>query len=337
MRSQEALPDSEPESDRSPDASRYAVGIVHYRSYADLGRCLESVSAQGLKAATIGVIDVAGEEAKAQPLRDRYPAVDWQIVPNRGFAWAANRVLARIDERCSDARFALILNADIELEPQFCGELIREMRAHPEAALGGGKLLRTDGETLDSAGIALPRHRRPRDRGSEEKDSGQYDKVEYVFGVSGAAMLLRRAALDGLCIDDEIFDEDFFLYHEDTDLAWRAQNLGMRVLYVPSARALHARGWKQSERFEISSDVRRNSFKNHYLQMLKNERPWDFAVNLPILLVWEILRLGFALLRDRAVLGGYRDALRLAGHAWEKRQKLKSRIKDGRTRPGHSL
>ena len=139
-------------------------------------------------------------------------------------------------------------------------------------------------------------------------------------------MVLRRDVLPRLRIDDEIFDEDFFLYHEDTDLAWRAHNLGMRSLYVPSARAVHQRGWKRADRFDMPDDVRRHSFKNHYLQILKNERGRDFLLNLPVLLTWEILRLGFVLLRDRAMWVAYRDALRLAPRAWQKRRWINRKL-----------
>ena len=209
--------------------------------------------------------------------------------------------------------------------------LMDALIAHPAAALGTGKLLRPDGATLDSAGISLPHHRRPRDRGSEEQDRGQYERGEYVFGASGAAMMLRTEALADLAIEGEIFDEDFFLYHEDTDLCWRSHLLGWRVYYEPRARAVHARGWQREGRFLVPAHVRRHSFKNHYLQIIKNESLAGFLLRLPLLLAWEALRLGHALLRDRAILGGYADAARLAGRALHKRRLLQARRARGRT------
>jgi GT2 family glycosyltransferase len=205
-------------------------------------------------------------------------------------------------------------------EPEFLARLVAAMDAHPSAALGTGKLLRADGVTLDSAGIRLPRHRRPRDRGSEEPDRGQYDRTEYVFGASGAALLLRLAAVDALTLGGEVFDEDFFMYHEDTDLSWRCRHRGYHVLYEPSARAVHERGWKKADRYDVPVALRRHSFKNHYLQLVKNERAGDLVRNLPALLGWEVLRLGFALLRDPAVLPAYLDAARLLPSAWRKRR-----------------
>ena len=68
---------------------------------------------------------------------------------------------------------------------------------------------------------------------------GQYQQAELVFGATGAAALYRRAMLDDVRVAREYFDEDFFAYREDADLAWRAQLLGWRCLYVPAGPRAH--------------------------------------------------------------------------------------------------
>jgi len=302
----------------------YAVGIVNYHSYGDLCACLEAVRGQTRGPDVTLVVDVDPDGSRPSTLLER-PAVLWQETDNRGFAGGANLALQVLIDR-TESDFFLLLNPDVRLEPQFAAQLLVEMTRSPRVALGTGKLLRPDG-SIDSAGVRLPRNRRPQDRGSEETDRGQYDSVETVFGASGAAMMLRRDALDALAIDGEIFDEDFFLYHEDTDLSWRAQLLGWSVLYVPEARAEHERRWRRGRRFEIDPSVRRHSFKNHYLQLIKNEQPLDFWLGLPILAGWELLRLSHALLRDPAVLPAYRNAWRLRHRAWEKRRMLRAAMR----------
>jgi GT2 family glycosyltransferase len=297
----------------------YAVGVINYRSYDDLKACLDSLERQTHRPTAVLVVDVDPDDDRQEALRDR-PAVDWEETGNAGFSAAANLAIRRLREK-TDASFILVLNPDVRLDAEFSERLLEEMRQRPRVALGTGKLLRPEG-VIDSAGIELPRHRRPRDRGSEEVDRGQYERVELVFGASGAAMMLRTAALADLAIQGEVFDEDFFLYHEDTDLSWRAQLLGWQVLYVPDARACHNRSWRRDRRFEIRPEIRRHSFKNHYLQLIKNERPRDFWRNLPVIASWEVLRLGFAILRDPRVLPGYLEAGRLAPSAWRKRRLL---------------
>ena len=302
-------------------SSRYSVGIVHYRAYADLAQCLDSLAAQTLAPEQVVVVDVEPEPADRVGLPDAPPRI-WLDSPNRGFAGGANLALRALVEG-SEAEYLLVLNPDTVLEPDFARALLAAMDARPPVAIATGKLLRRDGR-IDSAGIRLPRHRRPRDRGSEERDDGRYERPELVFAASGAAMMIRRAALTGLAIEGEVFDEDFFMYHEDTDLCWRAALLGWQVLYVPAARAIHDRTWVRARRFEMPAGIRRHSFKNHYLQLIKNETPGGFAINLPILATWEVLRLGFALLRDRELLAGYADAWRLSRRAWHKRRVIRS-------------
>lgn len=307
--------------------TKYSVGVVNYRTYADLERCLASLAEQSLQPTSIVVVDASEDPVRLDDVRARHPKVIWEPRPNQGFAAGANWALNRTCGVAPESEFVLILNPDVELHPDYAANLLREMRSYPEAGLGSGKLMRPGSRLIDSAGIRLPRHRRPRDRGSEKPDRGQYDRTEFVFGVSGAAVMLRCLALEDLAIEGEVFDEDFFLYHEDTDVSWRANLLGWRVLYVPAAVAIHARRWRRDRRFDMDARVRRHSFKNHYLQMIKNERLGDFLINLPMIAFWEVARLGFALTRDRAVLGGYRQAWQLGGRAWHKRRVLQSRAR----------
>ena len=301
------------------------IGIVHYRSYADLGACLESIRGQTLRPALVWVIDADGDEGARARLERAFPEVIFESAPNRGYSAAANRILARTQAEAPSTRFCLLMNPDVVLDPAFCETLVAALDAHPSACLGTGKLLRPGRRLIDSAGIVLPANRRPRDRGSGEEDRGQFDRGEYVFGASGAALMVRRSALPDLALEGEVFDEDFFLYHEDTDLAWRCAVLGWKVYYEPHAQAVHARGWRKEGRFEVPPVVRRHSFKNHYLQLIKNESCSGFLLRLPILAAWEALRLAHALVRDREVLGGYRDALVLARRALHKRRVLQAR------------
>lgn len=305
----------------------YCAGVVNYRSYDDLVHCLETVRGQTFPAAAVMVVDSDPDEEQLSAARERNPEVLFHRVANRGYAGGANRLLALMEERAPEAEFFLILNADIMLDPDFCERLVASMSVRPDVALASGKLLRPGRELLDSAGIRLPLNRRPRDRGSQESDRGQFDAPEYLFGVSGAAMMLRRAALEDLALDGEIFDEDFFVYHEDTDVSWRCHQLGWRVFYEPGARAIHKRGWQSEARLSIPVGVRRHSFKNHYLQIIKNESLLRFISLLPVLLAWEFLRLGFALLKDRPILRGYLDAARLTPRAFRKRRILRDKIR----------
>lgn len=309
-------------------APRWVAGIVSHASYAEIEACLPTLARQTLAPEGVLVADTASDPARLESIATAHPSVRVEARPNRGWGAGVNRVLAWAESEHPGAEYVLLLNPDVELDARFAESLAAACARHPRVALASGKLLRPDGVTLDSAGIRLPRHRRPRDRGSEEPDAGRFERAEFVFGVSGAAMWVRRAALADLAIEGEVADEDFFAYHDDTDLCWRANLLGWQVLYEPRARCVHHRGWQRRRRQEIAPFVRRHSFKNHYLQIIKNERGVDLVRNAPSLLAWEVLRLGFALLRDRAILAGYVDAMRAAPSAFRKRRILMARVRD---------
>ncbi len=311
----------------------YSVAIINYRSYADLGDCLESLKRQTVGPEVVVVIDHDSDFLLLEALQRQYAEVIWQPSANRGYAGGANAGLALCAEKAPHSEFFLLLNPDIVLEPTFAGQLLAAMDEEPEVALASGKLLRGDEQLIDSAGIEMGPMRRPRDRGSETADRGQFERRELVFGASGAAMLIRRAALPSLSISGEVFDEDFFAYHEDTDLSWRAQRLGWKVLYEPSAVGIHGRRWQKGDRFAISTEVRRHSFKNHYLEMAKNETLMSFLRSSPAILLGELLRLGFALAFDRHMLQAYREAWRLLPSALAKRKIILARARECGGRP----
>lgn len=314
-------------ADVSAPPVSWVAGVVSHAAYDELDACLATVSSQSAPPAAVFVTDTGVDSGRLAALAAAHPGAVFEERDNRGWGAGVNRVLAWVDRFHPDAAYVLILNPDVELAPDFAAVLAGASERRPRVALASGKLLRPGGTILDSAGIHLPRHRRPRDRGSEQPDSGRYERAELLFGVSGAAMWMRRAALADLAIDGEVVDEDFFAYQDDTDLCWRANLLGWQVLYEPAAVAIHRRGWRRERRSEIDVAVRRHSFKNHYLQIIKNERGIDLLKNLPWIAVWEGLRLGFAVLRDPGILPGYLAAGRAAPRAFRKRRSLHARAR----------
>ena len=95
-------------------SSRYSVGIVHYRAYADLAQCLDSLAAQTLAPEQVVVVDVEPEPADRVGLPDAPPRI-WLDSPNRGFAGGANLALRALVEG-SEAEYLLVLNPDTVLE-----------------------------------------------------------------------------------------------------------------------------------------------------------------------------------------------------------------------------
>jgi hypothetical protein len=109
-----------------------------------------------------------------------------------------------------------------------------------------------------------------RDRGSFNQNGveqhvrdGVYERQEEVFGLCGAAVLLRRRMLDQI----GLLDDRFFMYYEDIDLCWRARSAGWRMVYVPAAVVRHVHSgssgaWSPFFRFHVE--------RNRLLMLIKN-------------------------------------------------------------------
>jgi hypothetical protein len=159
---------------------------------------------------------------------------------NIGFAAAVNLGVAR-----TSAPAILALNADTVLEPGCIGTLLEALGS--DSALGGvqPRILQLDGGSeaprsvdaarLYSAGQALRRDGRAFELGTGEAQSPERLVRREVFGVCGAACLLRRELLDEL----GGYDERYFAFYEDVDLNMRARIAGWRFEYLPEAVVWH--------------------------------------------------------------------------------------------------
>jgi GT2 family glycosyltransferase len=184
---------------------------------------------------------------------------------------------------------------------------------------------RSPPEQIDTAAMVVDR-RRKNGLVGHGRPALAYGRPAPVFGADGAAALYRRDALAQCALGSrEVLDEDMELWASDADLAWRAQLLGWRSVYEPSAVAEHVRTYSPSTRAQMSEAARRLQFRNRYLMMIKNETAGGIARDLPWIAGYEVLALGHVLLRERHLLGGYRDAWRLRAAAWRRRTEIQER------------
>src|SRR5271155_3567879 len=215
---------------------RVSVTIVTYNSGRFIKRCLESVLAQRYANKEIIVIDNASSDGTVDILEqfeDRCRII--YNDENIGFAAAQNQAI-----HSSTGEWVLTLNPDVLLLPNFIQALVEAGQFDSKIGTVCGKLLSIlatfdlpDKPLVDSTGIYFTPMLRHLDRGSQEGDNGHYLNHEYVFGATAAAALYRRAMIEDIAIQGEFFDEEFFVYREDADVAWRAQLLGWRCMYTP--------------------------------------------------------------------------------------------------------
>ncbi len=286
-----------------------SIGIVTWHPDALLARCIASVRAQDHPALTLHVWD-NGSTPGSRALVESLTAADERTCSpgNLGFSGGHNALIRR-----SGGAYYLCLNPDAELSPGYVRTLVAALEERPAAGSATGRLLRLDDEQiLDSTGIVMTRDQRHLDRGAGEPATGRYlAGPEPIFGPSGAVALYRRAMLDDVAFGGEYFDEAFFAYREDADLAWRAQWRGWDSLYVPDAIAHHRRRVTPERRGDLPPAINRYSVRNRFLLRIKNQSAglaWRFAV--PAL--WRDAQvIGYVLLREWSSIPGLLDVARL--------------------------
>jgi GT2 family glycosyltransferase len=150
---------------------------------------------------------------------------------NLGYAGGAN-----LGWQESSGQVLALLNQDAIPQPDWLAALIAALE-DPTVGVAGSKILELDGVTLQHAGahfdwpLVEGLH-----HGRGEQDTGQYDEPCEVEFVTGTALAARRDVLEQIGFMDEGFYPGYF---EDVDLCLRARRAGYRVIYVPSAAAIH--------------------------------------------------------------------------------------------------
>jgi len=228
-----------------------------------------------------------------------------------------------------------LLQADTFIAPGYRAACL-EALAEPGVGSVAPKLLRTSGPLMqdrlpivDAAGMSVDRRRKNSLVGHGQPDRS-YSTTAEAFGADGAAAVYRRETLDDCALDHEVFDENMPGWGCDADLAWRARLLGWRSRYEPGAVVHHIRTYSPTTRAHMGASDRRAQFRNRYLMIAKNDSLADLLRDALPLLAYELLALGYAVLREPELLGGYVDAARRLPGALRRRRVMQARRRVGR-------
>lgn len=195
----------------------------------NLRQCVDSLLAQTWHELVIVVVDNSGE-GKARALLPDSPRLRVLENPgNAGFGAAVNRGFREFP-----ADYLATINDDATAAENWVESLVEALEGDPAAGMAASKVVLAGTEQLDSAGMNIARDGSSRQRGHLEPERFHNEPCEVLLP-SGSAAIYKRAMLE----QTGLFEEDFFLYCEDTDLGLRGRWAGWRCLYVPRARAAH--------------------------------------------------------------------------------------------------
>ncbi|MCP1393569.1 MAG: glycosyltransferase family 2 protein [Methanothrix harundinacea] len=253
-----------------------SVVIPNYNGRRYLEMCLSSLFSQTYQDFEVILVDNGSWDGSSEYVEKRFPGV--RVVRNEenlGFAGGVNSGI-----RQARGEKILTLNNDTKADKDLIKSLSEAMDSDAEVGMCASKMLFCDGR-INSTGICLSRSGAAWDRGMGEVDEGQYDEVEEVFGPCAGAALYRREMLDEI----GLFDEDFFAYMEDVDLAFRGQLAGWKCLYILSAVVYHVHSGTAGFRSEFSvyygnRNVIWYAIKDFPAGILISSLPWILGRNL---------------------------------------------------------
>ncbi|HEV7844662.1 MAG TPA: glycosyltransferase family 2 protein [Thermoleophilaceae bacterium] len=291
-----------------PLSAAFVIPCWNGRRWLD--GCLDSLLAQTRPADELIVVDNGSTDGSAEHVRERFPQVRVLELPNNsGFAGASN-----VGLRAVSTDTVALINQDVRLEADWLERSLAALDASPGAASVATKMLDMgDPSLVYDAGDILRRDGVCEQRGRFERDDGRFDRPGDVFGACAGAALYRREPV----LELGGFDERFFLYLEDADLALRLRLAGWTCVYEPAV-ALHAgEGSGTPPERPVHAWAERNT-----LLLVARAFPWRW---LPLVAwrqagwTWHAARAG----RLRAHLRGATAALPLLPAMWRERRALR--------------
>ncbi len=256
----------------SPPTPLVSVIIPTWNGRHLLAQCLKSLASQTFDDFEVVVVDNGSQDDTAEWLRSSYPTVRLVRLPtNRGFAAATNCGI-----RATRSPLIVTLNNDTVAPPDFLAHLVHASTRFPEVGMFAATLLLpTSPSRVDAAGLEIDRLGVAWNAGRGLPPHELSTRHGPIFGPCAGAALYRRSLFE----DVGLFEEAFFAYLEDAELAWRARWAGWRCLWVPQAQVIH----------EHSATGRRNAARKFWL--LGRNRIWALRRHYPRPHLWPYLPL----------------------------------------------
>jgi len=270
---------------------KISIIILSYNSEKYIENCINSCLNQSLLPYEIIVVDNDSKDQSKQIISKFSSIITFFLPKNKGFTGGMNYGFHQ-----SKGDYILFLNADIILDKNYLSEIIKPFHFDPRIGTITGKFYRMNQPgKIDAVGNKLTLR-------LTLKNNRNYDKASYVFAANGCAPLYKRKMINDLMFNDQFYDEHFFCFLEDSDIAIRAFYQGWKTYFVPDAIGFHKRSasFKSKESFFDKPDhIQYQILINRYRLIYKNFNFIFIIIFMPFFLTNEFLIWFFLLSKNK--------------------------------------
>lgn len=293
--------------------TKVIISLLTWNGAHYLPWLINSLKAQTFKNWTLLVLDNASSDDSVKVIEDNLPGT--RVIrqkQNVGFTRGHNLIM-----NWTESDYVLVLNQDLILDEDYISKLVNFLDKNPKAAAVSGKIMYWDfaegqkTDSIDSFGLKIDRKRSIVDTYQGQKDFS-LENTE-VFGLSAVAVLYRRKALATVAQTKEenyheFFDESFFSYKEDIDLAWRLRLAGWQNWLMTGTKAYHHRSVSGGHNIRFMFNHRalanRMSYRNHLMLLYKNSFYSNIWKDFCHITWYEFRKFVYLLIFERSTLAG---------------------------------
>ena len=225
-----------------------AFVVLSYNTKKLTSQCIDSLKIAGGKNLRIIVVDNNSSDGSQEMLKVRKDIEYLSLKNNLGFTGGNNYGIRHCLEK--GYKFIGIINSDTIVDKDFLQPLVNQLKFKPDTGLVGpkiyfypgkeyhrnrykssekGKVIWSVGGNIDWDNIYAS------NRGIDEVDHGQYDKISETDFVSGCCLVATSDTWKKI----DLFDERYYLYYEDADLSQKSKNIGLINVCVPQSKIWH--------------------------------------------------------------------------------------------------
>lgn len=220
--------------DHMSDCPTVTIIVLNYNGLTHLKDCFSSLKKIDYpdELLELMLVDNASTDGSVEYIQSHYPQVSLvRNQQNLGFGSGNN-----IGAREATGQYVVFLNNDMWVEPQFLRGFVKVVQSDPDAVCAGAKILNWDGTRFDFAGSASHFAGYAYQEGMDKPFMpDQFTSIKPMLLACGGAMLISRQVF----LEVGGFDDDYFMFYEDSDLGWRLWLMGYKVVFAPDAIVHH--------------------------------------------------------------------------------------------------